>query len=85
MPITSPHTARPWGAARLAPYPTTTHVPYCKTEIDPLTQLGVALDRHGRVVEMGKHGTSTGTETNTTTSSDGQNNDQGHDQDSDKD
>ncbi|WP_411113218.1 putative ATP-grasp-modified RiPP [Streptomyces sp. 029-5] len=77
-------TARPWGAGRLAPYPTAVRRPHATVIIDPATQVGVFRDRSGRVVEMGKHGTSSGTETSTTTNSDSQN-DQGHDQDSQQD
>ncbi|MFE6053953.1 putative ATP-grasp-modified RiPP [Kitasatospora sp. NPDC056446] len=74
-------TVRPWGAGRLAPYPTTTRLSYASVSIDGQTQLGVFRDHTGLVVEMGKHGTSKGTETNTTTNTDSKN-DQGHDQDS---
>ncbi|MFJ5225405.1 putative ATP-grasp-modified RiPP [Streptomyces sp. NPDC088400] len=77
-------TARPWGATRLAPYPTTVRRPHSTVTVDPVTQVGVFRDRYGQVVEMGKHGTSSGTETSTTTNSDSQN-DQGHDQDSQRD
>ncbi|MFE5828566.1 putative ATP-grasp-modified RiPP [Streptomyces erythrochromogenes] len=73
---------RPWGAGRLAPYPTTIPLPHSSVHIDPDTQLGVFRDRAGQVVEMGKHGTSSGTETSTSTSSDGQS---GNDQDSNTD
>ncbi|WP_431775739.1 putative ATP-grasp-modified RiPP [Streptomyces cucumeris] len=76
--------ARPWGVGRLAPYPTTVRRPYATVTIDPETQTGVYRDRLGRVVEMGKHGTSSGTETSTTTNSDSAP-DQGHDQDSQQD
>ncbi|MFJ7414606.1 putative ATP-grasp-modified RiPP [Streptomyces sp. NPDC098077] len=79
-------TVRPWGTARLAPYPTTIARPHASVSIDPDTQLGTFLDHAGHVVEMGKHGTGTGTETTTSTSSDGQSgNDQGSDQGSDTD
>ncbi|MFJ4185338.1 putative ATP-grasp-modified RiPP [Kitasatospora sp. NPDC089509] len=78
------HPARPWGVGRLAPYPTTTRLPYTSVVIDPATQLGVFRDGAGLVVEMGKHGTSAGTETSTVTNSDSAN-DAGHDQDSTKD
>jgi putative ATP-grasp target RiPP len=71
----------PWGVSRLAPYPSTTRLPYASVTVDPVTPIGVFRDRAGQVVEMGKHGTSTGTETSTTTNSDSRN-DQGHDQDS---
>ncbi|MEU3045841.1 putative ATP-grasp-modified RiPP [Streptomyces sp. NPDC006984] len=82
----APTPTRPWGASRLAPYPTTTHLPHASVSIHPETQLGIFLDRNGRVVEMGKHGTSSGTETSTSTSPDGQSgNDQGSDQDSNQD
>ncbi|MFE5673825.1 putative ATP-grasp-modified RiPP [Streptomyces erythrochromogenes] len=82
----TPTAVRPWGAGRLAPYPTTIPRPHASVSIDPDTQLGVFRDRAGHVVEMGKHGTSTGTETSTSTSADGQSgNDQGSDQDSNTD
>ncbi|MGW5093544.1 putative ATP-grasp-modified RiPP [Streptomyces nodosus] len=77
-------TVRPWGSGRLAPYPTTVKRPHATVTIDPDTQRGVFRDHAGRVVEMGKHGTSSGTETSTTTNSDSAN-DQGHDQDSQQD
>ncbi|MFF4768074.1 putative ATP-grasp-modified RiPP [Streptomyces sp. NPDC001255] len=76
----------PWGTTRLRPFPTTAVVPAVSTEIDPLTQLAVARDRSGRVVDLGGHGTGTAVETSTITSPDGQNgNDQGHDQSTDQD
>ncbi|MEU6539725.1 putative ATP-grasp-modified RiPP [Streptomyces sp. NPDC047000] len=77
-------TARPWGAGRLAPYPTVTHRPHTSVVIDPATQLGVYLDHAGQVIEMGKHGTGKGTETKTRTNSDSAP-DEGHDQDSEQD
>jgi putative ATP-grasp target RiPP len=81
-----PNPVRPWGVGRLAPYPTTVLLPHASVSIDPDTQLGVFRDRTGRVVEMGKHGTSSGTETSTSTSPDGQGGgDQGSDQDSSQD
>ncbi|WNI15316.1 putative ATP-grasp-modified RiPP [Actinacidiphila sp. ITFR-21] len=79
-----PTACRPWGAGRLAPYPTTSHRPHVSVVIDLDTQLGVFRDRAGLVVDMGKHGTSKGTETSTTTNSDSAN-DHGHDQDSEQD
>ncbi|MBM9506468.1 putative ATP-grasp-modified RiPP [Actinacidiphila acididurans] len=82
--VEQPTASRPWGAGRLAPYPTTVQRPHASVTIDPDTQLGVFRDRAGQVVEMGKHGTSKGTETSTTTNSDSRN-DQGHDQDSEQD
>ncbi|MFD5412792.1 putative ATP-grasp-modified RiPP [Streptomyces nojiriensis] len=82
--ITQLTPARPWGISRLAPYPTTTKLPFTTVTIDPDTQLGVFRDRDGLVVEMGKHGTSSGTETSTTTNSDSAP-DSGHDQDSQQD
>ncbi|MFC9266192.1 putative ATP-grasp-modified RiPP [Streptomyces zhihengii] len=75
---------RPWGADRLAPYPTVTHRPHASVTVDPATQLGIFTDHLGMVIEMGKHGTSSGTETSTTTNSDSAP-DQGHDQDSEQD
>ncbi|MBL1088748.1 MULTISPECIES: putative ATP-grasp-modified RiPP [Streptomyces] len=81
---THPTGTRPWGAGRLAPYPTTLRRSHATVTVDPATQLGVFRDHAGQVVEMGKHGTSSGTETSTTTNADSQN-DQGHDQDSQQD
>ncbi|MFF9057512.1 putative ATP-grasp-modified RiPP [Streptomyces sp. NPDC101213] len=75
---------RPWGAGRLAPYPTVTRRPHASVTLDADTQLGVYTDRAGTVIEMGKHGTGKGTETSTTTNSDSAP-DQGHDQDSEQD
>lgn len=75
---------RPWGAGRLAPYPSVTHRPFVSVGLDPDTQLGVYADHTGEPIEMGKHGTSKGTETSTTTNSDSAP-DQGHDQDSEQD
>ena len=82
--VEQPAYSRPWGASRLAPYPTIIQRPHATVTIDPDTQLGVFRDRAGLVVEMGAHGTSKGTETSTTTNSDSKN-DQGHDQDSEQD
>jgi putative ATP-grasp target RiPP len=82
--VDQPAASRPWGAGRLAPYPTTSRRPHASVTIDADTQLGVFRDRAGLVVEMGAHGTSKGTETSTTTNSDSKN-DQGHDQDSEQD
>lgn len=82
---TSAETAvRPWGAGRLDPYPAVGHRAHTLVRLDPDTQLGVYTDRTGRVVEMGKHGTSRATETQTTTNSDSAP-DQGHDQDDEQD
>lgn len=69
----------PWGVRRLAPYPTVTQLPYTTVTVDPATQLGVARDSTGQVVEMGKHGTSKAKETKTKTNSDSTP-DEGHDQ-----
>lgn len=82
--VVLPVPTRPWGAGRLAPYPTTIRRPHATVVVDPTTQLGVFRDRAGQVVEMGKHGTSKGTETKTATNSDSAP-DQGHDQDSEQD
>ncbi|MEU0274914.1 putative ATP-grasp-modified RiPP [Streptomyces sp. NPDC006307] len=79
MTVTSP-----WASRRLRPYPTTVKLPFSTVEIDPATQLGVFRDRHGRVVDMGRHGTSSATETSTSTNLDSQP-DQGHDQDNQQD
>ncbi len=84
---TTPHQlapARPWGIGRLAPYPTTAQLPFTTVTVDPTTQTGVFYDHSGRVVEMGKHGTSSATGTSTSTNLDSQP-DQGHDQDSQQD
>lgn len=87
MSITSPTPIAPWGSSRLAPYPATVQLPHASVTIDPNTQLGIFRDRHGRVVEMGKHGTSSATGTTTSTSPDGGQGtgDQGSDQDSQQD
>ncbi|MEV2215403.1 putative ATP-grasp-modified RiPP [Streptomyces sp. NPDC050997] len=77
-------TSRPWGARRLAPYPTAAKLPFTTVTIDPTTQTGVFCDASGQVVEMGKHGTSSATGTSTSTNLDSQP-DQGHDQDSQQD
>ncbi|WP_435193291.1 putative ATP-grasp-modified RiPP [Streptomyces sp. NRRL F-5630] len=83
---TTQYTVPPWGTTRLRPFPSVTVVPAVSAEIDPVTQLGVARDPLGRVVERGGHGTGTAVETSTITSPDGQNgNDQGHDQSTDQD
>lgn len=75
---------RPWGLRRLGPYLTATEVPFTTVTIDPNTQTGVFRDRDGRVVEMGKHGTSSATSTSTVTNLDSRN-DAGSDQDSQQD
>ncbi|MET9882585.1 putative ATP-grasp-modified RiPP [Streptomyces sp. NPDC006430] len=87
MSITSPTPIVPWGSSRLAPYAATMQLPHASVTIDPNTQLGIFRDRHGRVVEMGKHGTSSATGTTTSTSPDGGQGtgDQGSDQDSQQD
>ncbi|MFD0269121.1 putative ATP-grasp-modified RiPP [Streptomyces sp. NPDC127106] len=87
MSITPSLPVTPWGSSRLAPYPTTVLVPHASVTIDPTTQLGVFRDRYGKVVEMGKHGTSSATGTTTSTSPDGGpgTSDQGSDQDSQQD
>lgn len=75
---------RPWGASRLAPYPTTVKMPFTSVTIDAATQTGVLRDGDGLVVKMGKHGTSSATSTTTVTNLDSRN-DQGSDQDSQQD
>jgi putative ATP-grasp target RiPP len=52
--VVLPTLTRPWGAGRLAPYPTATRRPHATVTIDPTTQLGVFRDRTGQVVEMGR-------------------------------
>ncbi|NJQ14122.1 putative ATP-grasp-modified RiPP [Streptomyces bohaiensis] len=84
MTIAIETATRPWGAGRLAPYPTVTRRGHASVTIDPGTQLGVFTDQNGTVIDMGKHGTGKGTETSTTTNSDSAP-DQGHDQDSEQD
>lgn len=71
MSITHPTPVTPWGSSRLAPYRNTVQLPYATVTIDPATQLGVARDRNGHVVEMGQHGTAQATGTSETTSPDG--------------
>ncbi|MEW2612081.1 putative ATP-grasp-modified RiPP [Streptomyces sp. NPDC047880] len=61
--------ARPWGLARMRPYPTM--APAARAQLDPITQTGVFYDGAGQVLEMGKHNTSTGTSPATGTSPDG--------------
>ncbi|SBT90470.1 putative ATP-grasp target RiPP [Streptomyces sp. DI166] len=65
-------TPPPWGVRRMAPYPTMAPG-YARAEIEPTTQTTHYFDADGRVLEMGKHGTSTGTNpaTNTGNPSDG--------------
>lgn len=84
MSIAAETGVTPWGASRLAPYPTVTRRPDVSVTLDPDTQLGVYVHRSGTVIEMGKHGTGKGTETSTVTNSDSAP-DQGHDQDSEQD
>ncbi|WP_261956023.1 putative ATP-grasp-modified RiPP [Streptomyces nigrescens] len=48
---THPTSTRPWGAGRLAPYPTTLRRSYATVTVDPATQLGVFRDHAGQVVE----------------------------------
>ncbi|MFF1558371.1 putative ATP-grasp-modified RiPP [Streptomyces sp. NPDC058279] len=87
MPVTPSAPVAPWGSSRLAPYAATVQLAHASVSVDPASQLGVFRDRHGRVVEMGKHGTSSGTGTTTSTSPDGApgTTDQGSDQDSQQD
>lgn len=87
MSTTSFAPVAPWGSSRLSPYTSTVQLPHASVTIDPDTQLGVRRDQHGRVVEMGQHGTSSGTGTTTSTSPDGGQGtgDQGSDQDSQQD
>ncbi|WP_457027878.1 putative ATP-grasp-modified RiPP [Kitasatospora sp. P5_F3] len=60
-------TPAPWGTQRMAPYAPTAIVPQYTPVIDPETQIAVIVDKHGRTVEMGAHGTSTNTSTPTNT------------------
>ncbi|MFE7133656.1 putative ATP-grasp-modified RiPP [Streptomyces sp. NPDC057638] len=66
---------QPWGARRLATYPTTVELPYTGVEIDPERQTTRYLDAAGRRMEMGdedgKHGTSKATASQTATAADG--------------
>lgn len=84
MSTTVTTAVRPWGAGRLAPYPTVTCRLHASITLDADTQLGVYRDHAGQVIDMGKHGTSKGTETKTATNSDSAP-DEGHDQDSEQD
>ncbi|MGW5657491.1 putative ATP-grasp-modified RiPP [Streptomyces humi] len=63
-------TLRPWGISRMAPYPTLAPG-YATATLDPDTQTAVFRDGFGRVLDMGKHNTSTGTSPTTGTSPDG--------------
>lgn len=76
---------RPWGIGRLRPYPRAHLQGFATVEIDPATQLGVFRDGSGRIVEMGKHGTSKGTETSPQSTNLDSRNDSDHDQDSSQD
>jgi putative ATP-grasp target RiPP len=69
----------------MRPYPKADAEPFASVEIDPVTQLGVFRDADGRVVEMGKHGTSKGTETKPQSTNMDSRNDTDHDQDSTQD
>ncbi|QIY76514.1 putative ATP-grasp-modified RiPP [Streptomyces sp. RLB1-33] len=77
-------TPSPWGASRMAPYPTTAPE-YARAELDPATQTAVFYDATGQVMEMPGHGTSTGTNPSTGTSPDGNGGTQDTDTGSDND
>ncbi|MEU5083060.1 MULTISPECIES: putative ATP-grasp-modified RiPP [Streptomyces] len=76
---------RPWGISRMRPYPSVHQPGFATVAIDPATQTGVFRDAAGKVVEMGKHGTSKGTETNPQSTNLDSRNDSDHDQDSTQD
>lgn len=63
-----PQTHAPWGTRRMGPYAATSTVPQHLPVIDPRTQIALIVDRHGRTVELGGHGTSTSGLTPTATS-----------------
>lgn len=66
--------AQPWGARRLAPYPTSVIRPFTRIELDPEKQTAVYFDAAGRRVEMGsdgRHGTNRATASQTATGADG--------------
>ncbi|MFE3721002.1 putative ATP-grasp-modified RiPP [Streptomyces cyaneofuscatus] len=56
---TMTQTPAPWGTSRMGPYEVTPTVPQPTPVLDPETQVALVLDGHGRMVEMGGHGTST--------------------------
>ncbi|QNP70495.1 putative ATP-grasp-modified RiPP [Streptomyces roseirectus] len=62
----------PWGVRRMTPYPASAPG-YTYAELDHETQTVRYSDAEGRVLDMGKHGTSSGTNpaTNTGNPSDG--------------
>ena len=43
---------RPWGVSRMAAYPTIKQLDYSITEIDPVTQVGIARDSGGKIVPI---------------------------------
>ncbi|HEY9412206.1 MAG TPA: putative ATP-grasp-modified RiPP [Jiangellaceae bacterium] len=68
-------TARPWGVARMAPYPPFETPTYTAIEIDPRTQVGRYLDADGTPVDLSpKHGTLSGTNPPTGTTGSGDRN-----------
>ncbi len=65
-------TPPPWGTQRMGSYAATTPEPQYAPVIDPETQIAVIVDKHGRTVELGSHGTSTsGLKPTTTAPGDG--------------
>jgi putative ATP-grasp target RiPP len=69
----------------MRPYPSVHQAGFTTSEVDPVTQLAVFRDARGKVVEMGKHGTSKGTETRPESTNLDSRNDTDHDQDSEQD
>lgn len=57
----------PWGISRMAPYAETAPVLLLIPEIDPESQMAVAIDEHGCRVELVNHPTSNHTSTNSST------------------
>lgn len=47
----------PWGLTRMRPLGPPVEVGYVEVRLAPSTQCGVRIDRAGRLIEAGKHGT----------------------------
>ncbi|MER5490098.1 putative ATP-grasp-modified RiPP [Streptomyces sp. NPDC002454] len=79
-------TVVPWGVTRMRPYPDVAELPAAGVTLDPVTQTGKWVDRHGNALPAtARHKRSeTSKETQHITSLDGKP-DQGHDQQGDTD
>ncbi|WP_256104226.1 putative ATP-grasp-modified RiPP [Streptomyces sp. ODS05-4] len=86
QPLTSTEQARPWGLARMRPYPPSAVLPAARPVLDPRTQIPVWVGPDGTpLTAAAKHKRSeTSQETSTKTSLDGTP-DQGSDQNGDSD